>query len=652
MNLLAPHSLFVTAATLALCSCGPDQAQAAAQGADMFVVKRDKLRIAIKENAELAAAVETRVRSEMEGQNTVIFLVKEGTRVNKGDKLVELDASQVIEKRATQEIQVARARASLVSAEKAEEIQIKQNEAEMLGAQNELKIALMGQEKFLGRGSEGQRQMGEREQKTRDADDSIKLAEQERKLAVDRLEWSKKLHAKEFITKNELERDELDAERKRYQVQRAQNEKVLLQDYDLEIQQIEVEQKVVEAKLALERVQAQGDAKLAQAKAEVDSSRAELKLAVERLENLERQVKNAIILAPTPGLVVYSFEGDGMRRREVVEEGSNVRERQALIILPDITRMVANLSVHEAMVDKVKVGQPALVRIDANSDQVFTGRVASVSALADSSQRSFNPTTKVYKTSVALDGENLPLRPNMTATCEIVISEHDAVLFVPMQAVQRQGAVSYAWVAGPAGPEARVLELGVNDYSYVIVKNGVNEGARVYLTAPPGAQAPEFAQPKEPRPTSPAPQSTGPDDSNVANGVGREGQAGERGREGQGREGQGRDGQGRDGQGRGRRGSSPQMTAFREAFAKKHPDLAALAESDRSAFMTNEDIKRAIDEDPELKQMWEAVMSSFRGMGRGRRGGEGGGGDGNGNGNGNASGNGERPRASEDQGNK
>ncbi len=618
------HWLFVSAAALALSGCNPDSAQAANSGSDLFLVKRDKLRISLKENAELAAAVETRVRSEMEGQNTVIFLVKEGTRVNKGDRLVQLDASQVIEKRATQEIQVARAKAAMVSAEKGEDIQVKQNQAEMLGAENDLNIAKLDQEKFRGRELEGVRQMGEREQQTRDADDSIKLAEQERRLAEDRLEWSKKLFQKQFITKNELERDELDADRKKYQVQRAANQKTLLQDYDLRIKEIGIEQKVIEANLALDRVKAQGEAKLAQAVAEVESRGAELKLAVERLENLERQVKNALIVAPTPGLVVYSFEGDGMRRREVVEEGSSVRERQALIILPDITRMVANLAVHEAMVDKVTVGQVAMVRIDSVPDRVFPARVAAVSTLADSSQRSFNPTTKVYKTTVALDGESLPLRPNMTANCEIIISEHADVLFVPMQAVQRQGAVSYAWVATDQGPQARAIELGVNDYSYVIVKAGLQEGDRVHLTVPAAAKVPDFPQPKDPQPTSPAPHDA---NGNLADGAARP-----RG----------------DGQGRGRRGGGSggaQMTAFREAFTKKHPDLAALAETDRTAWMTNEDIKQAIADDPELKQMWDAAIAGFGGGGgRGRRGGEGGGGDGaRGDGNG---------KTAEDQGNK
>ena len=613
----------LAAATTVLAACNSEASTSSTAGADIFEVKRGKLRISIKENAELAAAVETRVRSDMEGQNTVISLVKEGARVQKGERLVELDASQVIEKKATQEIAVARGLAAQVSAQKGLEIQIKQNEAEMLAARNELKIAQMNQEKFYGRdGADGTREMGEQEQQRKDAEDNIKLARQEQQLAEDRMQWSVKLREKDFITKNELERDQLDADRKKYQVVRAENQRLLLEHYDLEIKKLQVEQKVREAVLALERVEAQGEAKLAQARAEVESREAEYKLAKERFENLELQVKNAVIVAPTPGLVVYAFEGDGMRRREVVEEGAQVRQRQALIVLPDITRMIANLSVHEAMVDKVAVGQPVLVRIDALPDRAFTGRVSSVSSLADSSQRFSNPTAKLYKTVVALDGDNQEfLKPNMSASCEIIISEHDDVVYVPVQAVQRQRAVSYVWVKTATGPDARRIELGVHDYSYVVVKSGLETGDRVFLAPPGGAVAPEFAQPTDPVPP-PAPPAT--------SGTG--------------------DGETRPGEGRPRSGAGgmARFTEFRELLLEKHPEFAAILEADRMALMTNEAIRAAIEADPELKAKSDALTSGMRGGGRGRRG-EGGNGEGGRGGRGRG---GETGGESGDRGNK
>lgn len=615
--------LLLTAATTLLAACNSEATNTTSGGADIFEVKRGRLRISIKENAELAAAVETRVRSEMEGQNTVISLVREGTRVQKGERLVELDASQVIEKKATQEIAVARGLAAQVGAQKGLEIQIKQNEAEMLAARNELKIAQMNQEKFYGRdGADGKREMGEQEQQRKDAEDNIKLARAEQYLAEDRLTWSQKLREKDFITKNDLETDQLSADRKKYQVDRAENQRLLLEHYDLKIKELQVEQKVREAVLALERVEAQGEAKLAQARAEVESREAEYKLAKERFENLELQVKNAVILAPTPGLVVYAFEGDGMRRREVVEEGAQVRQRQALIVLPDITRMIANLSVHEAMVDKVAIGQPVLVRIDALPDRAFTGRVSSVSSLADSSQRFSNPTAKLYKTIVALDGDNQEfLKPNMSASCEIIISEHDDVVYVPVQAVQRQRAVSYVWVKTATGHDARRIELGVHDYSYVVVRSGLEDGDRVFLAPPGGAVAPEFAQPTDPVPPPAPPVAGAPGDGETRPGEGRP---------------------------RGGTGGMARFTEFRELLLQKHPEFAAIIEADRTALMTNEAIRAAIEADPELKAKSDALSSGMRGGNRGRRG-EGGNAEG---GRGGRSRGGETGAESGDRGNK
>ncbi|MHC5065089.1 MAG: hypothetical protein ACYTG5_14075, partial [Planctomycetota bacterium] len=59
---------------------------------DMFTVKRGNLRITVNEDGELRAAKETRVRSLVEGSAQVIFLIPEGSYVEKGDRLVELDA--------------------------------------------------------------------------------------------------------------------------------------------------------------------------------------------------------------------------------------------------------------------------------------------------------------------------------------------------------------------------------------------------------------------------------------------------------------------------------------------------------------------------------------------------------------------------------
>src|SRR5690606_37136252 len=128
--------------------------------------------------------------------------------------------------------------------------------------------------------------------------------------------------------------------------------------------------------------EASNDARRAEAQSEFDSRKKELELAVERLANFDHQLANAKILAPTDGLVVYA-EGDG-RGRDMIQEGVQVRERQTILILPDVTRMQAEMKIQEADIDKVRRGQRASIQVDAFPDRVLTGRVSRVSPVADS----------------------------------------------------------------------------------------------------------------------------------------------------------------------------------------------------------------------------------------------------------------------------
>ncbi|MHC4899628.1 MAG: efflux RND transporter periplasmic adaptor subunit, partial [Planctomycetota bacterium] len=465
--------------------------------ADLATVERGNLSITVTESANLRAARETRVKCQMEGKSTVIWLVPEGASVDKGDKLVELDASNQIERRAQQEIAVEKAEAAVVNAEKNLDILKKQIDADLKAAENNLTFAKMDEEKFYGKVlPDGTREMGEKEQSLEAEREQIKLAEARLKLAEDKLEASIRLRKQDFITENELEEAQLDHDSKKSALVLARNRLDLLRDYTHKKTEMELEQKVTDAKLEQEREVARCEAKLVQAVAELKSKKAERELATERFENLKTQIENSIVRAPTPGIVVYAYEGD-WRRRQYIEEGATVRERQNLVILPDTTKMVAEMRVHEAMASKVKPGQRALIEVDT-LEKPLPGTVTRRSPLPDSGSRWGNPDLKVYKTEVAIDGNNanMALRPGMSATGKILIAELRDVLQIPLQAVNRERAVNYVWLKTKSGPVARPITVGDGNSTHVVVESGLEEGQQVYLAKPPGAQTPELPQPE------------------------------------------------------------------------------------------------------------------------------------------------------------
>lgn len=610
--------VFVVAAGTLSSGCGSASSKGDLR-ADLATVKRGNLSISVTETANLRAARETRVKCEMEGKSTVIWLIPEGTKVKKGDKLVELDASSQIERRAQQEIAVEKSEAAVVNAEKELEILKKQNDADLKAAQNNMTFAKMDEEKFYGKLlPDGKREMGEKEQSLEAEREQIKLAKAKLKLAIDRLEASKRLRKQDFITENELEEAQLDHDSKKSAVILAENRLELLRDYTHKKTEMELAQRLKDAELELERVKARCEAKMVQAVADLNSKKAERDLATERLQNLKTQIHNSVVRAPSPGIVVYAYEGD-WRRRQYIEEGATVRERQNLVILPDTSKMVAEMRVHEAMASKVKPGQAAFIEVDT-LERALSGTVLRRAPLPDSGSRHSNPDLKVYKTTVSIHGNNadMALRPGMSATGTILIDELVDVLQIPEQAVNRDRAVNYVWLETGAGYEARPVAVGESNATYIEVKSGLEEGQKVYLAMPPGAKPPDLPQPETKKPAA--------QPKNAVKDIAKENTKPEGNGDNPKVAGQGKDGQG-DGGRRGfdqgemtrRMAANPSYQAFLALLKKKLPRVHAQVEQDPLALWRDRELRSRVEADAELKAAYDRYRAEMRSR-RGRRG--------------------------------
>ena len=540
------YSWLASALALLLFSCSGENGSAVDPSL-IYAVKRTDLVITVREQGEIEAAKNTVITSAVDGQARLIRLIPQGSVVKAGDKLAELDVSGIEEKSAAQAISVVKADAAREQARKNFAIMEKDLRAAEKTAENRLRIAQLRLEKFLGHrritspgagkvaagtnaemvaklrdlmGSEKleistaelkqsalidkvleslgnkeslELEMGEMANQILRVIDEISLARADLALARDTLDHSRNLAKKDFITQNELERDEISYGRQLSRVTLAWNNLKLLIKYTLPENKIVLEQEVENARLGLESVIATGEARRVREGAELKSTQAEFALAKERLDNWNLQIKNAIIRAPVPGLVVYSARRG---RRSRVRLGMDVNKSQELIVLPDVSTMVARLMVHEAQVGMVALDQPASVKLDAFPGQSFEGRVSRVSSLPDASSRWSNRDLKVYETTVLLlrDNSDGTLRPGMTATIEINVAVLDDVLNIPLLAIKRRGDVSYVFTATPRGPVAAEVKLGKNNLTHVEILSGLKEGDRIYLVDPPGARIPVPAQ--------------------------------------------------------------------------------------------------------------------------------------------------------------
>jgi multidrug resistance efflux pump len=340
---------------------------------------------------------------------------------------------------------------------------------------------------------------GEAKQKLRKFEDELQVAKKEHAQAQAKLAGSKRLLEKGFVTRIELEQEEIIAENARLKVQTAETAGELFLKYDFSKAAEEALSKYAEAARELSRARKAAISKLAQAQAKLKSAQGQHDIQSRQRKELSEQLDACVIKATKPGLVVYGRGGDDMfyyGGEERIREGATVRERQSIITIPDMSKMSVRVKVHESYIRKVKKGQKARITVDAFADKLIDGEVTSVGVLPDSQNMWMNPDMKVYLTTITLSGTNDWLKPGMNAKVEIMVNRLEDVTYVPIQAVSPYQGKQVCYVVGGGKPDRRTVETGEFNDEFIEVKTGLKEGEKVLLR--PAESPPEAGKPKEP----------------------------------------------------------------------------------------------------------------------------------------------------------
>ncbi len=448
-----------------------------------FTVKRGPLKISIIESGAIKSRQKIVIKNEVEGRTSILTLVDEGARVKKGDLLIELDSSDLLDKKIDQQIRTQNAEAAFVGTR--ENLAVVKNQAESDVDKAELAYSFAGLDLKKYREGEYPNQLKEAESK-------IILAKEEIVRAKDKLQWSIKLYNEKYISRTELRADELAAKKKVLDLELAQNNLDLLKNFTYQRKLAQLESDVKQARMALERTKRKAKANVIQAQANLEAKGAEFSRQKDKLKKIEKQIKKTKIFAPADGLVVYATSARRGRRGRPVEpldEGQAVREHQELIYLPTTSSAKAEVAIHEASLDKIRIGLPVKVTVDALPGQTFTGRVAKIAPLPDPQAAFLNPDLKVYKTDIYLSGNSDMLRTGMSCKAEILIDQYKEATYIPVQAVLRIGGKTTVFVVKKNILEPRQVEIGLDNNRMVRIVKGLRPGEDVSLNPPLAAAA-------------------------------------------------------------------------------------------------------------------------------------------------------------------
>jgi RND family efflux transporter MFP subunit len=420
----------------------------------LHTVERGDFELTITERGEVDAFDVTEVRSLVKSNNTsgnaILRIVPEGTKVKKGDFLVELDSSSLASTRTSQQI--------LVNDAKAAEVE----------AHNNYDVAVIAKREYLEGTYLQDRQAIESE---------LFVAEENLNRAKEYYAYSQKLASKGYVNENQLEADRFAVEKSNKDLDAAKTKIMVIDQFTKPKQASTL------------------DSAILIAKAKWEAAQNSEKLEMDKLAEIDDQIAKCNITAPLDGIVKYAHGNDGRGDQQfIVDEGALVRERQTIIKLPNADSMRVNITVNESLVQYLAEGMPADIR-PVGYDRVLHGKVEKVNQYAEpTGWRQAN--VKEYKAFVHIDDASQDLRTGMTASVTIHCADVPNALQVPVQAMYAHGPKFYCFVYDSGHWHAQEVKAGPTNDKFFVINSGLKEGDQVALN--PRAYLAEVALPKLP----------------------------------------------------------------------------------------------------------------------------------------------------------
>jgi HlyD family secretion protein len=183
------------------------------------------------------------------------------------------------------------------------------------------------------------------------------------------------------------------------------------------------------------------EATLARAEGEAAAARAAVAQARANLEAVRTDLGKAQIRSPINGVVLVRSVEPGQT------VAASLQVATLFTLAEDLKKMELHVSVDEADVGAVQVGQAATFTVDAFPNRTFAAQITQVhfasnntgksSTSASSTAASATSTGVVtYETVLEVDNSELLLRPGMTATAEIVTTDIENAVLVPNAALR------------------------------------------------------------------------------------------------------------------------------------------------------------------------------------------------------------------------
>ncbi len=232
---------------------------------------------------------------------------------------------------------------------------------------------------------------------------------------------------------------------------------------------------------------------------EKEKSLADLKAGADELDirtkkNIVQQKEDVLIVAQENRAACYiRAPFDGVIAGVYIKKGDSVSSGSKLFTLSS-NQKIAEITLNEIDVSKIKIGQKATVVFDAVEGLTITGEVAEIDIIGTVSQGVVS-----YSAKVIFDTQDERVKPGMSVSATIIADVKTDALMVANSGVKSQG--NNYFVQAPQGQDAQMqgltnsagvalslplvnqtVEIGIVNDEFTEIKSGLKEGDAVVVT--------------------------------------------------------------------------------------------------------------------------------------------------------------------------
>jgi RND family efflux transporter MFP subunit len=226
------------------------------------------------------------------------------------------------------------------------------------------------------------------------------------------------------------------------------------------------------------------------AKNSLDRSQKDLAIIAERLTKTEVRAPFDCTVLTRPVSMGQAVSGSGG-----FNSGTDV------LTIADLNSMIINAHVNQADVPRLRVDQNVEVAVEAVAGLRVTGIVERVAP-----QATIKNNIKGFATRIALKQVDPRVRPGMTANIKIPVASAENVAAVPLAAVYTEKSADtgllerFVYVQQDDVVDKRLVKVGVSDYFFAEIQEGLQAGEVVLLELPKEEREKKTQQLAGPRP--------------------------------------------------------------------------------------------------------------------------------------------------------